>query len=131
MSTFIDMIAFFVDISAVRSMLAITSPNRSNPQMASRTAPKSTALPVKKTAVISYVRELPGAVFFSDAMDAESIDYAVRLQRIRASYENDGCQEMLWHDLSQMGFDSKGIRQFVVNPAAITNCGYGDPIPLR
>jgi hypothetical protein len=38
---------------------------------------------------------------------------------------------MLWHDLSQMGFDSKEIRQFVANPAAITNCGYGMPMPLR
>jgi hypothetical protein len=30
-----------------------------------------------------------------------------------------------------MGFDSKEICRFVANPAAITNCGYGDPIPLR
>jgi hypothetical protein len=98
--------------------------------MASRTARKSPALP-GSTAVISYVRELPGAVFFGDAMDAESIDYAVRLKRIRASYEHDDCQEMLWHDLTQMGFDSKEIREFVTHPAAITNCGYGMPMPLR
>jgi hypothetical protein len=92
---------------------------------------KAATLP-GSTAVISYIRELPGAVFFGDAIDDdESIDYAVRLQRIRASYEHDDCQEMLWHDLSQMGFDSKEIRQFVTNPAAITNCGYGMPIPLR
>jgi hypothetical protein len=97
--------------------------------MASRTPRKSTALPA--TTAISYVRELPGAVFFGDAMDAESIGYAVRLQGIRTSYENDDCQEMLWHDLSQMGFDSKEIRQFVANPAAITNCGYGMPVALR
>jgi hypothetical protein len=34
--------------------------------MANRTARKSTALPVKRnaTAVVSYIRELPGAVFF-------------------------------------------------------------------
>ena len=56
------------------------------------------------TAAISFVRELPGAVFFGDAMDADAFDYAARLQRIRASYENDDCQEMLWHDLSQLGF---------------------------
>ena len=80
--------------------------------------------------MISYVRELPGAVFFGDAMD-EFIEYAARLQRIRTSYEGDDCQEMLWHDLSQMGFDSREIRQFVANPAAITNCGYGIPISLR
>ena len=83
------------------------------------------------TAAISFVRELPGAVFFGDAMDADAFDYAARLQRIRASYENDDCQEMLWHDLSQMGFDSREIRQFVAHPAAITNCGYGMPMPLR
>jgi hypothetical protein len=82
--------------------------------------------------VISYVRELPGAVFFGDAInDDESVEYAARLQRIRESYEHDDCQEMLWHDLSQMGFGSKEIRQFVANPAAITNCGYGTPMPLR
>jgi hypothetical protein len=38
---------------------------------------------------------------------------------------------MLWHELSQMGFDSREIRHFVANPAAITNCGYGMPIALR
>ncbi len=101
--------------------------------MASRTARKSTALPVKKntTVVVNYVRELPGAVFFGDAMDDDDVDYAVRLQRIRASYENDDCQDMLWHDLSEMGFGSREIREFVANPAAITNCGYGWPIALR
>jgi hypothetical protein len=87
----------------------------------------------KSTAVVSYVRDLPGAVYFGE-VDAESLDYAARLQRIRASYENDDCQEMLWHDCQQMGFDSSEIRKFVANPAAITNCGYalaGYPIPLR
>jgi hypothetical protein len=105
-------------------------------------------------AAISYVRELPGAVFFGvprrhfyvtdrtgathevdatsiTSIDRESLDYAIRLQRIRSEYENDDCQEMLWHDLTQMGFDSRDIRQFVANPAAITNYGYGYPIPLR
>jgi hypothetical protein len=76
--------------------------------------------------------ELPGAVFFGDAInDDESVDFAVRLQRICRKYKNDDCEEMLWHDLSQMGFDSSYIRQFVANPAAITNCGYGMPLPLR
>ena len=115
---------------------------------------KSTALSVKRDAAAVYVRELPGAVFFgvprryihvtdetgaTDEVDAtpitsidrESLLYAARLQCIRSEYENDDCQEMLWHDLSQMGFDPTEIRQFVVNPAAITNCGYGMPIPLR
>jgi hypothetical protein len=101
--------------------------------MAKRTR-KSTALPVAQdaTAVISYVRELPGAVFFGDAInDDETIEFAARLQRIRREYENDDCQAMLWHDLTQMGFPLEEIHQFVSNPAAITNCGYGDPIPLR
>lgn len=95
--------------------------------MANRTR-KSSTLP--STAVISYVRELPGAVFFGP-IDPESLEYAARLQQIRSEYENDDCQEMLWHDLSQMGFGSKEIRRFVANPAAITNCGYGTPMPLR
>jgi hypothetical protein len=46
------------------------------------------------TAAISYVRELPGAVFFGD-IDAESLEYAARLQQIRTAYEFDDCQEML------------------------------------
>jgi hypothetical protein len=95
--------------------------------MVSRTC-KSTALPVKRnaTAAISYVRDLPGAVFYGDLAD-EDIEYATRLQRIRREYENDGYEDMLWHDLSQMGFSSTEIREFVRNPAAITNCGYGMP----
>jgi hypothetical protein len=118
--------------------------------MASRTARKSTALP-STTAV--YVSELPGAAFFGvprsyihvtdrfgathevdatsiTAIDRESLLYAARLQEIRREYENDDCQEMLWHDLSQMGFDSMEIHRFVANPAAITNCGYGIPFAL-
>jgi hypothetical protein len=109
-------------------------PKTGAPKMANRTARKSSTLPVKRdaTAVISYIQDLPGAVFFGDAInDDESIEYADRLQRIRREYENDDCQEMLWHDMSQMGFSSKEIREFVVNPAAITNCGYGMPLPLR
>jgi hypothetical protein len=107
--------------------------------MASRTARKSTARPAKKsTPVVSYVGELPGAMFFSATaplsiteIDREALGYAARLQRIRREYENDDCQEMLWHDLSQVGFGSKEIREFIVNPAAITKCGYGMPLPLR
>ena len=101
--------------------------------MASR-ARKSTALPVKQnaTVVVSYIRELPGAVFFGDAIkDNEAIQYAVRLQRIRREYEDDDCQATLWHELSQMGFSRREISAFVANPAAITNCGYGMPIPLQ
>jgi hypothetical protein len=100
--------------------------------MANRTR-KSTALPVKKNsiAVISYIRELPGAVFYGDIAD-EDIEYATRLQQIRREYESDDCQAMLWHDLLQMGFPPREIPQFVANPAAITNCAYGMPtISLR
>jgi hypothetical protein len=114
-------------------MLAITNPKPEQPKMASRTR-KSPALPVKQnaTAVISYIRELPGAVFFGDAIEDDwYVEHATRLQRIRREYETDDCQELLWHDLSQMGFDSMEIRQFITNPAAITNCGYGMPMPLR
>jgi hypothetical protein len=99
-----------------------------------RRARKAAALPVKQnsTAVVSYIHELPGAVFFGDAInDDDFIEYATRLQQIRREYENDDCQAALWHDLSQMGFGSREISQFVANPAAITNCGYGYPIPLR
>jgi hypothetical protein len=75
--------------------------------------------------------ELPGAVFYGDLAE-EDIEYATRLQRIRREYEDDDCQAMLWHDLSQMGFDSSEIIRCVTNPAAITNCGYGMPtISLR
>jgi hypothetical protein len=88
--------------------------------MASRTARKSATLP---TATIAFVRELPGATFFGDGMN-EHLAYAVALQRIRARYEIDAIQETLWADLSEMGFDSREISQFVANPAAITNCGY-------
>jgi len=129
--------------------------------MASRITRKPTALPVKKNSTARpvdkglRVRELPGAVFFGvprrhfhvtdrfgathevdatsiTSIDAESLDYAVRLQEIRREYENDDCQAMLWHDLLQMGFSSREISAFVANPAAITNCGYGMPtISLR
>src|ERR1700722_12952284 len=108
--------------------VAYVNPEQEKRQMASRNRKSA---PVNATAVVSYVRELPGAVFFGDAInDDEAVDYAVRLQRVRASYEHDDCQEMLWHDLSQMGFDPSEIRQFFVNPAAITNCGYGMPFAL-
>jgi hypothetical protein len=84
------------------------------------------------TAVVSYIRELPGAVFYGDAInDDATVEYATRLQQIRREYENDDCQAALWHDLSQMGFGPREIREFVANPAAITNCGYGMPVALR
>jgi hypothetical protein len=77
--------------------------------------------------VIGRVRELPGAVFFGDALDQTPSANAVRLQRIRREYENEECQASLWHDLSQMGFEPADIRRFAVNPASITSCAYGTP----
>jgi hypothetical protein len=89
-------------------------PDPEQTQMTKRITRKSTALPVKQTATaaINYVRELPGAVFFGvprrhfyvtdrtgathevdatsiTSIDRESLDYAIRLQRIRSEYEND------------------------------------------
>jgi hypothetical protein len=93
--------------------------------MAKRTR-KSAALPVEqRTAKFSYFLDLPGAVFIGDAIeDDEAVEYATRLQQIRSEYENDGYEEMLWHDCQQMGFDSTEIREFIANPAAITSCSY-------
>jgi hypothetical protein len=87
--------------------------------MASRTDRRPTTLPVKRnaTAVVSYIREMPGAVFFGDAInDDEAIEYAIRLQQIRREYENDDCQVALWHDLSQMGFGSREISRVRYQP---------------
>jgi phosphopantetheine adenylyltransferase len=114
--------------------------------MAKRTR-KSTALSADEKSIAVYVSELPGAAFYGvrrsyihvtdrfgathevdatsiTAIDPETLAYAARLQEIRREYENDDCQAMLWHDLSQMGFSSREISAFVANPAAITNCGY-------
>jgi hypothetical protein len=110
---------------------AVPPPKPEQPKMASRTR-KSTAKPVKRgaTAVFNYILELPGAEFFGDIAPSD-IEYATRLQQIRREYENDGYEEMLWHDLSQMGFSSTEIRQFVANPAAITTCRYYGAGALR
>src|ERR1700684_1524804 len=82
--------------------------------------PNAPVNPPPSTAKFSYFLDLPGAVFIGDAIeDDEAVEYATRLQQIRSEYENDDCQEMLWHDLSQMGFNSKEIREIIANPAAI------------
>jgi hypothetical protein len=104
---------------------------------------KSPALPVT-AAVASRIEELPGALFFGGLFRAErcqfsitrrheeNVEYAERLQEIRASYESDACEEALWDDCQWMGFSPKEISRFVANSAALTSCGYyGDPIPLR
>jgi hypothetical protein len=96
--------------------------------MASRTR-KTAALPVK-TATFSYFIELPDAEFLDDIAPAD-IDYAVRMQDIRASYEKDGDQEWLWLDCHEMGFESNEIRRFVANPALITSCRYYGADALR
>jgi hypothetical protein len=96
--------------------------------MASRKIRKPT---VPSVVDVTVFRNLPGALFFDHPIEADDLEYAARLQQIRSEYENDNCQEMLWDDLLQMGFDSSEIRKFVANPAAITDCGYGMPFPLR
>jgi len=132
-------------------MLAITNPNRRFP-MAKRITRKP-ALPVAPWNFARRVRELPGAVFYGEpieptrgpndlhapwkylrwsitSIDREALLYADRLQRVRASYEKDDGQEMLWHDCQQMGFSPKEISRFIAHPASITNCGYLPAIPL-
>jgi hypothetical protein len=93
-------------------------------QMAKRTR-KSPALSAKQntTAVISYIRELPGAVFLGDIAAAD-VDQALGMQKIRTCFENDGDEELLWLDCQEMGFESREIRRFAANPALITSCGY-------
>jgi len=78
------------------------------------------------TATISYIRELPGAVFFG-AILADDIDIAVRKQRIRADFESTDNQCTLWHDLRQMGFGAAEIAAAILNPRTITDCSYGWP----
>jgi hypothetical protein len=109
--------------------------------MASRITRKS-ARPA--AAVANRIDRLPGAVFFGTLYRAErrqfsftnqhfeNVEIAERLQCIRGDFESDICEEMLWDDCQQMGFDSTDIRRFMMNPGLITSCGYyGDPIPLR
>jgi hypothetical protein len=114
--------------------------------MASRAARKSTARPKGVR-----VRELPGAVFYGvprrrrsvtcqqcgaarkhDATSVTDINrddflLAARLQRIRAAYERERDRDLLWLDLSEMGFESQAISRCVTHPARITSCGYGWP----
>jgi hypothetical protein len=54
----------------------------------------------------------------------ENVEFAARLQEIRADYEEDGFEELLWLDCQEMGFESSEIRKFETNPAAITSCLY-------
>jgi hypothetical protein len=101
--------------------------------MAIRTR-RSAGLPA--AAIASRFEGLPGALFFGTLFRSErwqfsitrqheeNVDYAECLQRIRASYEMDGLEEMLWANCLEMGFDSTEIRRFVMNPGLITSCGY-------
>ena len=82
------------------------------------------ALPAK---LVTAFIELPGALFYEGIL-IEDIDTAIKTQAIRARFEKDDCEEMLWADCLAMGFDSREIRQFVTNPAKITSCGYGFPL---
>jgi hypothetical protein len=79
-------------------------------------------------AVAHRFGELPGAVFFGTLFRSErrqfsvtrqheeNLDDARCLQRICDDFEMDGCEEMIWADCMEMGFDSTDIRRFVMNP---------------
>lgn len=81
-------------------------------------------------AVAHRFGELPGAVFFGTLFRSErrqfsvtrqheeNLDDARCLQRICDDFEMDGCEEMIWADCMEMGFDSTDIRRFVMNPWA-------------
>jgi hypothetical protein len=84
------------------------------------------------TAYMTTYGGLPGALFLGAVRGEDSIhnrhfdnvEFAIRLQEIRADYEEDGLEEMLWADCLEMGFLPSEIREFETDPAAITSCLY-------
>ena len=104
--------------------------------MPRRITRKSTARKRNATAFVSRIGWLPGALFLGAVFreersqrsivkrHEENVDLAERLQRIRADYEMDGFEEMLWADCLEMGFEPSEIREFETDPAAITSCLY-------
>jgi hypothetical protein len=82
--------------------------------MASRTARKPTARKRNATAYMSTYGGLPGALFLGAVVHAEgtfanrhfeNVALAERLQEIRADYEEDGFEEMLWADCPKMALN--------------------------
>jgi hypothetical protein len=104
--------------------------------MPRRITRKPTARKRNATAYMSRIGWLPGALFlgavfreerwqFSFAnRHFENVEFAQRLQDIRADYEEDGFEELLWLDCQEMGFESSEIREFETDPALITSCLY-------
>jgi hypothetical protein len=81
-----------------------------------------------KTATISTILELPGAIFYGDAInDPDMLSSAVRFQVIRANFEATGDINALWHDLSELDYGAADIAECVAYPANITNSSYGCP----
>jgi hypothetical protein len=98
---------------------------RSKP--ARRTAAKS-AEPswLRPGVIVTEFRELPGATFYGE-ITVDSIDTAQQLQTLRAEYEQDGHAPTFIQELTRFGFPDDEIAAAVLNPATITNCGYGRP----
>ena len=99
-------------------------PNRSKRPMA---RPSFLAAP-SKTVTISTVLELPGAIFYGNAInDPDALDSAVRRQAIRADFEATDCLTTLRHELLREGFGCDEIAAAALDPRTITDCGYGLP----
>jgi hypothetical protein len=82
--------------------------------MTRKTAPKAKSLTVK----ISTILELPGALFYGDAIDdPDMLDSAVRFQAIRTDFEDTGCMTTLQLALQREGFGRDEI----------ASCSYGWP----
>jgi hypothetical protein len=81
-----------------------------------------------KTAKISTVLELPGAIFYGDAIHGPvALDTATRRQAIRADYEATDCITKIRLELEREGFTTGDIGECAMSPAKITDCGYGWP----
>jgi len=90
----------------------------------SRRTRKSAFRPTR-TATISVFPELPGVVFYGEDILDDDIETAKYLQTIRAEYEQDGHAPTLIQELTQFGFPDSQIAEALLNPATITECGYG------
>ena len=75
-----------------------------------------------KTVKISTILELPGAVFYGDAINDQDL-----LQRICADYESTDDHRTLRHELTREGFGHDEISEAIWNPRTVTDCTYGRP----
>ena len=70
-----------------------------------------------KTVTISTVLELPGAIFYGNAInDPDALDSAVRRQAIRADFEATDCLTTLRHELLREGFGCDEIAAAALDP---------------